>query len=240
MSKKESLEMKKIKDSIKREIVVNAPLKQVWDALTKLEHLNLWYTKNAEIEFRIGGKGYMNHGWGATSEGVFTEIDTMKRFVLQSLDGDFTTITSLEKVKNGIQVSIEYQASFISEMNQSIKENMLFGTSQFLENLKSVYETGIDNRVKFWKAWIGIAHTTNEGGRGTRVLQVKEGSVAAAAGIKPEDIILEIDGEEIGGYESFERNLNEKDVNCNVTLTIVSKDEKSHVNCLVDAYPVPY
>lgn len=232
--------MKKNKDSVKREIVVNAPLKKVWDALTKPEHLNLWYTKNADIEFRIGGKGYMNHGWGATSEGVFTEIDSMKHFVLQSIDGDFTTITSLEEISDGVKVSIEYQASFIGEMNQSTKENMLFGTSQFLENLKSVYETGTDNRSKFWKTWIGIAHTTNEGERGTRVLQVKEGSVAAAAGIKPEDIILEIDGEEIRGYESFERTLNKKNINGNVTLTIESKNEKLQVNCLVDAYPVPY
>lgn len=229
-----------IKDSIKREIIVNAPLKQVWDALTKPEHLNRWYTKNAEIDFRIGGKGYMNHGWEATSEGVFTEIDTMKRFVLQSLESDFTTITSLEKVKNGIQVSIEYQATFIGEMNQYKKENMLFGTSQFLENLKSVYETGTDNRTKFWKAWIGIAHTTNEGERGTRVLQVKEGSVAATAGLKPEDIIVEIDGEEIEGYKSFEKTLNEKTVHYNVNLTIVRKSEKLRINCLVDAYPVPY
>ncbi|MEI4770314.1 SRPBCC domain-containing protein [Psychrobacillus sp. FJAT-51614] len=232
--------MNKINDSIKRGIVVNAPLKQVWDALTMPEHLNCWYTKNAEIEFRLGGRGYMNHGWGATSEGVFTEIDTMKRFVLQSLDGDFTTITSLEKVENGIQVSIEYQSSFISEMNKSTKENMLFGTSQFLENLKSVYETGADNRANFWKAWIGIDHTTNERDRGTRVLQVKDGSVAAAAGIKPEDIIVEIDGEEIGGYESFERTLNEKTVNCTVSLTIVRKSEKLRVNCLVDTYPIAY
>lgn len=229
-----------IKDSIKREIIVNAPLKQVWDALTKPEHLNRWYTKNAEIEFRIGGKGYMNHGWEATSEGVFTEIDTMKRFVLQSLEGDFTTITSLEKVKNGIQVSIEYQATFIGEMNQYKKENMLFGTSQFLENLKSVYETGTDNRTKFWKAWIGIAHTTNEGERGTRVLQVKEGSVAATAGLKPEDIIVEIDGEEIEGYKSFEKTLNEKTVHYSVNLTIVRKSERLRIDCLVDAYPVPY
>jgi len=229
-----------IKDSIKREIIVNAPLKQVWDALTKPEHLNRWYTKNAEIDFRIGGKGYMNHGWEATSEGVFTEIDTMKRFVLQSLDGDFTTITSLEKVKNGIQVSIEYQATFIGEMNQYKKENMLFGTSQFLENLKSVYETGTDNRTKFWKAWIGIAHTTNEGERGTRVLQVKEGSVAATAGLKPEDIIVEIDGEEIEGYKSFEKTLNEKTVHYSVNLTIVRKSERLRIDCLVDAYPVPY
>lgn len=232
--------MKMIKDSVMREIVVNAPLKQVWDALTKPEHLNRWYTKNAEIDFCIGGRGYMNHGWGATSEGIFTEIETLKRFVLQSLDGDFTTITSLEKVENGVQVGIEYQASFIGEMNQSTKENMLFGTSQFLENLKSTYETNTDNRANFWKAWIGVAHTTNESNSGTKVLQVKDGTVAAAAGIKPEDIIVEIDGEEIVGYESFERTLNEKTVNCTVTLTIERKNEKLQVKCLVDAYPIPY
>lgn len=232
--------MNMIKDSVKSVIVINAPLKQVWDALTKPEHLNRWYTKNAEIDFRIGGRGYMNHGWGATTEGVFTEIDAMKRFVLQSLDGDFSIITSIERVENGIQVSIEYQASFISEMNQEVKENMLFGTKQFLENLKSVYETGIDIRSKWWKAWIGIVHTTNDRVKGTRVLQVKEGSTSAAAGIRTDDIIIEIDGGEITGYESFERALNKTAVNSTVPLIIRRNDEIIRLNCLVDAYPEPY
>ncbi|WP_057762794.1 SRPBCC domain-containing protein [Cytobacillus praedii] len=233
--------MNMIKESIKSVIVVNAPLKQVWDALTMPEHLNRWYSKKAEIDFRIGGKGYMNHGWGAVSEGVFTEIHEMKRFVLQSIDGDFKTITSLEKVENGIQVSIEYKASFITEMNQAAKENMLFGTNQFLENLKSVYETGIDIRSKLWKAWIGIVHTTNDEDRGTRVLQVKEGSAAAASGIKPNDVIVELDGVKIVGYESFERALNKKAVNSIAILTIERKGNvKFQVNCPVVAYPVPY
>ncbi|MCH1625679.1 SRPBCC domain-containing protein [Ferdinandcohnia quinoae] len=232
--------MNKIKDSVKRETVVNAPIEHVWDALTKPEHLNRWYTKETEIDFRVGGRGYMNHGWGATTEGVFIEIDIMKRFVLQSLDGDFTTITTLEKVDNGIRVSIEYQSSFISDMNQATKENMLFGTGQFLENLKSVYETGTDIRMKLWKTWIGITHSTNEGELGTRVLQVKEDSSAATAGIISEDIILEIDGEEIVGYDSFEKTLNKKVVNRMITLTICRNSEKLQVNCLVDAYPVPY
>lgn len=240
MWKEESFEMNKIKDSVKRSIVVKAPLEQVWDALTKAEHLNRWYTKNAEIDFRVGGRGFMNHGWGATSEGIFTEIDSMTRFVLQSPDGDFTTITSLEEVKDGILVSIEYRASFIGDMNPAAKENMVFGTGQFLENLKSVYETETDLRAAFWRTWVGIVHTTNSGDRGTKVLQVKEDSAAAAAGIKPEDIIIEIDGEEITGYESFEKILNNKAVNHSVTFTILRNSEKVQVDCLVDAYPVPY
>ena len=150
--------MSKIKNSVKREIVIHAPLEQVWDALTKSDHLNRWYTKDAELDFRIGGRGYMNHGWGATSEGIFTEIEAMKRFVLQSLDGDFKTITTLEIEDSGTRVSIEYQASYLDEMSQLTLENMLFGTGQFLENLKSVYETGVDMRPSFWKAWIGITY----------------------------------------------------------------------------------
>ena len=232
--------MNKIKDSVKREIIVNAPLKQVWDALTKPEHLKRWYTKQAELDFRVGGKGYMNHGWGATSEGIFTEINPMKHFVLQSLDEDFTTITTLKEVANGIQVSIEYQASFLSAMSQNQRENMLFGTGQFLKNLKSVYESNIDIRPDLWKAWIGITHTTNNGGKGTRVLQVKKDSSAAVAGVKPEDIIEELDGEEMTGYESFEIAMNKKDINQNVTLTINRKNEKLTVNCVVESYPVPY
>lgn len=232
--------MNKIKDSVKREIIVNAPLEQVWAALTKPEHLNRWYTKNAEIDFRVGGKGYMNHGWGATSEGIFTEIDAMERFVLQSLDGDFTTITTLEKVANGIRVSIEYKSSILSVMSNYQQENMLFGTGQFLENLKSVYEKSADIRPDFWKAWIGITHTTNNEPRGTRVLQVKKDSVAAVAGIEPEDIIEEIDGEKITGYESFEKTINKKAINQNITLTIGRKSEKIYTKCRVDSYPVTY
>lgn len=232
--------MKLINNSIKRNIVVNAPLIQVWEALTKPEHLNRWYTKNAEIDFRIGGKGFMDHGWGATSEGVFIEIDPMKHFVLQSLDGDFTTITRLEAVENGIEVSIEYQASFISEMNEATKENMLFGTSQFLGNLKSVFESNIDNRATFWNTWIGITHTTDEREQGIKVLHVNEDSVAAAAGIHKEDIIVELDGEKIDGYETFERALNQKSVNDSVALTLLRNGEKLYLNCIVDAYPVPY
>ncbi len=232
--------LKSDKGSIKREIIVKAPLQQVWDALTMPEHLNRWYTKNAQIDFRIGGRGYMEHGWGATSEGIFTEIDAMKHFVLQSLDGDFTTITSLREVENGVKVSIEYQASFIEDMNAASKENMLFGTLQFLENLKSVYETETDNRGTFWRTWIGIVHTTDEGNKGTKVLQVKEGTVAATAGIKPGDVIVKIDEDDIHGYESFERTLNRKAINGLVTVTIERKNEMLQKNCIVDQYPVPY
>ncbi|WP_053074914.1 SRPBCC family protein [Ornithinibacillus californiensis] len=232
--------MAKVKDSVRREIVVQASLERVWEALTKPEHLNRWYTKEAEIDFRIGGKGYMNHGWGATSEGVYKEIDAMKRFVLESPDGDFRTITELVEVEDGIKVSIEYRATFISEMDEAAKENMLFGTGQFLENLKSVYETGHDNRNNLWRTWIGVSHTTNQGGSGTKILRVKEGSTAAKAGVRIGDIITDIDDEKVLGYEYFERLINSKSINQTVMLHVVRGSEELDLACEVDTYPVPY
>ncbi|WP_161524782.1 SRPBCC domain-containing protein [Alteribacter lacisalsi] len=232
--------MTKVKDSVKRDIVVNAPIERVWEALTRAEHLNRWYTKEAEIDFQVGGRGRMNHGWGAASDGIFTEIVPMKRFVLQSADGDFTTITSLEESENGILVSIEYQASFLGEMDPASKENMLFGTTQFLENLKSVYETGADKRASFWQAWIGIVHTTEEHGNGTKVVKVKEGSSASAAGIQPDDTIKTIDGEKVTGHESFERLINQKSPDAPITLTIDRENKEKQVICPVEAYPVSY
>ncbi|WP_042149485.1 SRPBCC domain-containing protein [Paucisalibacillus sp. EB02] len=232
--------MAKVKESIKREVVVNAPLEKVWDALTKEEHLNKWYTKEAMIDFRVGGKGYMNHGWGSTSEGVYTEIEPMKRFILQGSDGDFRTITEINEVENGVKVSIEYQASFIAEMNDSIKENMLFGTGQFLENLKSVYELGLDNREELWRTWIGITHTTDQAGIGSEVLTVKEGTSADKAGLQPGDIITNLDHNKVYGYESFERLLNLKDIKEIVILRVLRDKTEMEIKCLVEPYPVAY
>lgn len=240
MWKREKSEMTKVKDSVKREIVVNAPLEKVWDALTKEEHLNRWYTKEASIDFKVGGKGYMNHGWGSTSEGVYTEIEPMERFVLQGSDGDFRTITELEPVENGIKVSIEYQASYIAEINDSIKENMLFGTGQFLDNLKSVYELGLDNRGKYWKTWIGITHTTDLTGLGSKVLDVKKGSAAEKAGLRSGDIITNLDQNKVYGYETFERLLNMKDINQIVNLKVLRGSTEIEIKCQVEPYPVAY
>jgi uncharacterized protein YndB with AHSA1/START domain len=240
MWKKEKEEMTKVKNVVKREIVVHASIEKVWEALTKEEHLNKWYTKEATLDFRVGGKGYLNHGWGATSEGTYTEITPMQRFVLQGNDADFTTITELEVVEDGVKVSITYTASYLDEMDTASKENMLFGTGQFLENLKSVYETGLDNRKNLWQAWVGIVHTTHRESIGTEIIQVQDGSAAAKAGLLPGDIIIGMDNIPVLGYESFERFLNAKSINQPVSIQVLRGTEELELTTNIDPYPVAY
>jgi len=235
--------MKKMKESVKRDIVIQAPIEKVWAALTKPEHLNRWYTKESFIDFRVGGKGKMNHGWGATSSGIFTEIIEFQKFVLESDDGEFKTITSLEEVDGGIRVTIEYETTFVGEDGEAAKENMLFGTYQFLKNLKSVFESNTDLRSNYWKTWIGLHHTTfrsKDDRMGSKVLNVHQSSPANVAGILPGDVITKIDDELVVGYESLENIIQSKRLNDQIRITLMREGKVKELRCFVTSYPVPY
>lgn len=69
---------------------------------------------------------------------------------------------------------------------------------------------------------------------------MKESSTADTAEIKPNDIILEMDGDKITGYEAFELTLNNRAVHSYVHLIILRKNKRISVNCMVDNYPETY
>ncbi|PAV31592.1 hypothetical protein CIL05_02735 [Virgibacillus profundi] len=238
--------MSGIKESIKRDIVVNASIDKIWDALTKPEDLNRWYTKEAKLDFRVGGHCKMVHGWGAETSGTFIDIVQHKKIVLESEDGHFKTITTLDQEKDGVRVTIEYETPFIGEEGEAAKENMAFATFQFLENLKSVYEENQDIRSNMWKAWIGLIHTTNNPAGaeslvdGSKVVHAANESPADAAGIKAKDVITEVDGRPVQSYESLERIINNSKIGGTIALTIVRKKEQITLDCEVAKYPVPY
>ncbi|OPA76848.1 hypothetical protein BVG16_16980 [Paenibacillus selenitireducens] len=62
--------------SVKRDILIQAPIETVWQALTQPEHLNRWYTKDASVDFRVGGQMKLAHGWGVHTFATITEITT--------------------------------------------------------------------------------------------------------------------------------------------------------------------
>jgi uncharacterized protein YndB with AHSA1/START domain len=45
-----------IPDRLEREILIEAPMKVVWAAVTEPEHLSSWFGDSAEIELRPGGR----------------------------------------------------------------------------------------------------------------------------------------------------------------------------------------
>ena len=63
-------------DEIRREIEVDAPIEEVWDALTRAERIAAWFGDVAEIDLRPGGLA--RFGW--------TEFDSVSEAIVETVD----------------------------------------------------------------------------------------------------------------------------------------------------------
>lgn len=230
--------------SVKRDMLIEAPLEKVWSALTEAEQLTRWYAKDASVDFRVGGRMELDHGWGASTSGVITEIEHGKHFILQGEDMSLT-ITTLTQEAAGVRVAIEYRLELpLGDAGQAIADNMAYGTLLFLHNLKSVYETGQDTREKMWRTWIGFQHMTvhPQAGQpaGSKVLTVKDSSPAAAAGLGPNDVIVNINNTTISSYSDLEAAIRELAIDEQVSLTVWRNGDTISITCGIGSYPVPY
>lgn len=228
--------------SVKRTIWIDASVERVWRALTEKEELLRWYTWDCEIDFREGGTGKYNHGWGAWSKGRFEEIVEFEKFVLRT--GEYErTITTLTPEKGGVTVAIEYEIPQL-ENEHATKENMSFGTYQFMRNLKSVIEQNIDLRATFWKSWIGVKHTSvrSDSGelKGSAVYSVENGTLADKEGIVDGDIIIGINDETINSYEELERKVTQLEPKHPLSLKVRRSGKLKEIRCETIPYPRDY
>ncbi|NHN56507.1 PDZ domain-containing protein [Calidifontibacter sp. DB0510] len=81
---------------------------------------------------------------------------------------------------------------------------------------------------------IGISFDTEYAGEGVKVTQVQTGGPAAQAGIKPDDVITKIDGQNVRGTADFIVALRSKAVGSRVTLMVVS-ESREHLVSVVTA-----
>jgi uncharacterized protein YndB with AHSA1/START domain len=227
--------------SVKRDIWVRKSLEKVWRALTDPEQRKLWDAWNAEMDFRINGKVFIQHGWGAVTSSIITEIVEYEKLVLSNEEGDFQNITTLTPEGEGVRVTIEYRMSW-GNIEESLKENMAFGTFRFLQNLKSVLEEGVDLRPTFWPATLGIKHTSflRDNIQGTKVCHVNPDSPTKAAGLLPNDVIISANDQPIQDYEDFEMFLQKGMPGEMVNLGIIRNGQSIQLEAELAAYPRSY
>lgn len=232
------------KDSVKREIVIDAPIEKVWKALTVPEELNRWYTEECEIVFRVGGRIKMVHGWGAWTSGTITEIVEHEKFAFRTSENELT-VTTLTPVKDGVRVSIEYQMPFVGEEGMGMSENMAFGTYQFLKNAKSVMEDGVDLRSTFWPSWLGTFNTAirpDHGDQygtshGTLVLNVSDDSPAETGGLLAGDVITAADEEPVTSYEDLENYVWAVKPGKILKLKVMRDGREKKLECRISTHP---
>lgn len=232
--------------TIRREIFINASPERVWQALINPEERNRWETIECQMDVRVGGECSFHVGWGVSWSSKIVELIEQKKMVFANEEGDLT-IWELQSEENGTRVSVEYQGLWMGDQGHMIAENMMFGTYQFMRNLKSVLEEGNDLRGTFWRGWLGITHTSlrkdHENqyplSKGSLVLGVSK-NMQSVEQLQAGDVILEANETQIQDYTTLEALVTNRTPGEKLHIRIFRNGDFKQVEVMVQPYPVPY
>jgi uncharacterized protein YndB with AHSA1/START domain len=201
-----------------------------------------WMCDSARFDSRSGGTYQFswNNGW-------FT-AGTIKDFERPSLlrlswrgakDPDYSEVViQLEATESGTQVEISHSGFGESETWNQIQEECRKGWEIGLENLGSIFDTGIDLRI-VRRPILGIFVSdfneqiaTDLGvpvSEGVRIDRPAEGLGAEKAGLQPSDVIVEMDGKAITGFADFGVVMDGKHAGDVIPVTLYRGPEKLSV-----------
>jgi uncharacterized protein YndB with AHSA1/START domain len=85
-----------VPDAIEREIVIDAPRCVVWSIVTEAQHLAGWFSDEAEIDLRPGGRILLTWRGHGTYEGHVETVDPPRLFAFrwQTRQGEFSETNS--------------------------------------------------------------------------------------------------------------------------------------------------
>jgi uncharacterized protein YndB with AHSA1/START domain len=85
-----------VPDEIEREILIDAPPSVVWAIVTEAQHLAAWFSDEAEIDLRSGGRMLLRWREHGTYEGRVEIVDAPRVFAFrwQTRQGEFSETNS--------------------------------------------------------------------------------------------------------------------------------------------------
>ena len=89
---------------VTREVVLEAPVDEVWSALTDPERLEEWFANDVELELEPGGEGTFRWDDGEERHAVVEEVDPERRFAF-TWDESHVSI-ELDEVDGGTRLVV--------------------------------------------------------------------------------------------------------------------------------------
>jgi uncharacterized protein YndB with AHSA1/START domain len=173
---------------------IDVPAELIYRAFTNATALREWFCDGAMVQSRVGGRLYCQWHDGIALMGQYTALTPDKKvaFTLRSDDpGDYTTCTITIVEKAGSSV-ITLTDSSDSKDRAKISAAVEANWNSALENLKSVLETGVDQRLAR-RPMLGLdGFEPKAGDEGVRIGGTLEGSGAREAGLQKDDVILSV------------------------------------------------
>jgi uncharacterized protein YndB with AHSA1/START domain len=175
-----------------------------------------WMCDSARFESRAGGTYQLSWNSGWFTAGVVKEIKRPERILLAwrgKEDPGYTDVTiQLSMEEDGTRVDILHAGFGQSEVWDEIRKESQRGWEISLENLESIFETGVDLRIAR-RPLLGIfAADFNEQiakdlgvpvTKGVRIDRAVEGLGAEKAGLTSSDVIIEMAGKDVNGFADF-------------------------------------
>ena len=127
-------------DGIEREIVIDAPVSAVWSIVTEAQHLGGWFSDEAEIDLRAGGRMLLTWRGHGTYEGRVETVDPPRLFAFrwQTREGDFSE-------KNSTLVVMTLEAEEAGTRLRVVESG--FGTLPWPDDARARY---MDENSKGW------------------------------------------------------------------------------------------
>ena len=85
--------------NVEREITLDAPPEEVWEALTDPEQLEEWFANDVELALEPGGDGVFRWDDGEERHALVEEVDPERRFVFTW--DDSRVVIELEPIPAG-------------------------------------------------------------------------------------------------------------------------------------------
>jgi len=91
---------------VERELFLESPADEVWEALTDPDRLESWFATEVDFDPTPGGRASFRWGNGEAREAVVEEIETEHRLVLRWLDDDGVVRLELVGTEQGTTLRV--------------------------------------------------------------------------------------------------------------------------------------
>lgn len=234
-------------NSLSFTLKIQAAPKLVYTAFTNQTALNRWLCNASYANASVGGGIFLdwNDGYAA---GQFTKLEADKEVGFTWQNGDSPTISDVHvKIEGDDQQStVEIQHSGLGEDQDTQALEALWNDA--LENLQSVLESGIDLRIQRRPIMgvmpgafnpekakeLGVPVTS-----GLLISNIMDGFSAAGAGLQVDDVIVSMDGNELGTFQQYLAATTTFKVGQTVEVVYYRGDQKRTTQMLLKERPLP-
>lgn len=196
---------------------INTSPSQVYNAFINQTMLNQWFCNGSYVRAQVGGTLALDWNVGFHAASEFKTLEPDKKIVLdwQGRYEPEPTLVEIDIEGDEKQSTVTVMHSGVKDTNDAwiqMIDEIERGWPEGLENLKSVLETGIDLRVQR-RPIMGITPGAFNPQRakeldvpvtsGLLIANVMEGFSAAEAGLQIDDVIITMDGNELGTFQQY-------------------------------------